>query len=344
MADFHLPSVGFDTSSASTETYRFFLNECWDIVTGSEHLGMRVLHPETPLPSDLNNFFLINLSNGETQLNREISLTLVARKSDLYLVGFKSQFIVWFFNDVSRAIMESIFPQNDGAGILYQCLPFTASYIHLEGRGKITLGRTTFDLGIGRMHTSISQLFYLHTTDQARDCIVSKAILNYVQMICEPLRLKKLCGKIESVAQPTEDGVYRTCKPSAYDVSCQNNWGTMSDRAHEQSNLTDTFRPQILMDGNEEIDGCLCLDNAGEIKNVVNCLKSKNPGSGGRKIKTGGKAKYFDHVLPPAGFLRTPGCTRLLTDDVAFNRPVMGLPCAKGGMAAVRLLTEVAEG
>ncbi|GER34292.1 translation initiation factor IF-1, partial [Striga asiatica] len=199
--------------------------------------------------------------------------------------------------------MRGIFSEDgqlDITGFQFEHLSFVASYIYLEEFAEIPGNRISYELGIEKMHFSISRLFRLVPKMKNAYRYISRAFLLYIQMISEPLRISKMSGRVRRIAQPIYDGVYVTYKLTPYDLSCENNWGRMSNTAHEQNNLTDTFVPATELEGDESVDGCLYLDNAGKIRGVLNRLKARDPadpppGSSGKKSKHGVKGKK----IPP---------------------------------------------
>ncbi|GER34290.1 rRNA N-glycosidase, partial [Striga asiatica] len=148
---------------------------------------MGVLCPQPPNPNDLSNFFLIRLFNGEIHETSNVEVCLVARKSDLYLVGFKGLSIAlsktYFLKMVVMVCM-----------ILYSTTFFSLHRIFFlkVDKGNVVNGRTRIELGITKMHYSITKLYFLPQSRVERDKIVSKVFLVYVQMISEPLRLNPL--------------------------------------------------------------------------------------------------------------------------------------------------------
>ncbi|KAL6492684.1 hypothetical protein OROGR_033176 [Orobanche gracilis] len=87
---------------------------------------------------------------------------------------------------------------------------------------------------------------------------------------------EKTLINLETEIVERQNGIFLTLLPDPYDRSCQNSWGTMSNRSLEKSNLIDLFHLPILLDKDNEGVECLVLDNVGKVKDVVQIFKSSS--------------------------------------------------------------------
>ncbi|CAH9078014.1 unnamed protein product [Cuscuta epithymum] len=128
-----------------------------------------------------------------------------------------------------------------------------------------------FSLGLATFNSYICELCGLDRTDRKRDYLIARAFLVFVQMVPECVRIKKFQQRVSQVFQPDEDGIFPTLNPNMFDIKCQLNWETMSERTLEMKNLTDKFdKPLILGDGKGETVEC-----AEHVKQLLHILKSK---------------------------------------------------------------------
>ncbi|KAL6545269.1 hypothetical protein OROGR_009143 [Orobanche gracilis] len=262
-----LLTVSYNTELSTKKYYENFIEQCLILLSSYTHLSIPVLPSKPSSVTNLTNYFFIKLQNGIHEI------ILVARKDDLYLIGTKCSVIIWYFRDITTDVVESIFPKNKNKNFSYIKINFEASYVYLEAKAKMETGRGEYVLGIDRFSSFISILYKLKRDDRRRDEHISKAFIIFIQLISEAIRLKKFSKKILDIVE-RQDGIFLTILPDPYDMSCQNNWGTMSNRCFEKSNRTDLFDLPIHLDEDNEGVECILLDNVDKVRDVVQIIKS----------------------------------------------------------------------
>ncbi|CAH9078008.1 unnamed protein product [Cuscuta epithymum] len=257
--------IVFNSDFLDASYYENFIETCLTLLTSETHLEIPITRPDAE--DDLNNYFLLKLVWGN------FSIKVVVKKSDIYLVAFASNNCVWYFKDVSLSLMKKIFSSKEYKSFDFHHLAFAASYGHLESYAKLSpeKSRMDFSLGLAAFNSYICELSELDRTDRRRDYLIARAFLAFIQMVPECVRIRKFQQRVARVFQPNEDGVFPTLRPTGFDVKCQLNWETMSERTLEMKNLTDKFdKPVVLGSGKGETVEC-----ADHVKQLLHILKSK---------------------------------------------------------------------
>ncbi|CAH9147915.1 unnamed protein product [Cuscuta epithymum] len=147
-------------------------------------------------------------------------------------------------------------------------IPFEASYGHLQSKLKDRSGRQDCDLGNNQFSSCISKLYGIRRDDRQRDYTIASAFLVFIQMLSESMRLRKFNRKVADVVQPTH-GVYGQFQADEFDMSCQNNWRTLSEAILEQNKVTDKLKRAITLGFHRVVD------TVRKAKKIVQLLKRK---------------------------------------------------------------------
>ncbi|CAH9077998.1 unnamed protein product [Cuscuta epithymum] len=258
--------IVFNSDFLDASYYENFIETCLTLLTSETHLEIPITRQDAEY--DLNNYliFFVKLVWGN------FSIKVLVKKSDVYLIAFASNNCVWYFKDVSLSLVKQIFSSEEYKSFDIHQIGFPASYGHLERQANlITTNRMSLSLSFATFNSYICELCGLNKNDRKRDYLIARGFLFFIQMIPECIRLKKFQNKVSEISQLNDDGTFPTFDPTRFDVKCQNNWETMSERTLQMNNLTTNFdKPVVLGDGKGETIEC------GEhVKQLVHILKSK---------------------------------------------------------------------
>nr|XP_017234327.1 PREDICTED: agglutinin-1-like isoform X2 [Daucus carota subsp. sativus] len=166
------PILPFDTAQATLKRYTRFINNVREeIVSGDTVHGIPRLYNPVKL-EESDRYLQVALFNSDEQ-----RISLAIDKSDVYIVGYRTEYEACFFSDTDGADTSSLFP-----GITRHQLPFKNGYSGME---EIAGSRRDISLGMSELDECIK-----HLHDLTDNSSLARCMLITIQMVAEAVRYR----------------------------------------------------------------------------------------------------------------------------------------------------------